>query len=129
MIFERLAARQCCRPVLNGMVNKNVLHALRWNVIWQQTMDACGSQNLVLLFLQAVDDTCPQQRTLACSRLRINENGSVRDDQREKLLCLPRATEKPITVLFFKRPWAYEGRIAHPRLKASHRTRSSSQNS
>jgi hypothetical protein len=44
-------------------------------------MDACGSQNLVLLFLQALDDTCPQQRALACSGLRVNKDGPVRNDQ------------------------------------------------
>jgi hypothetical protein len=63
------------------MIHKNVLHSFRWNVIWQQTMNACGPQNLVLLVLQALDDTRPQQRALAGSRLRINKDGTVRDDQ------------------------------------------------
>jgi hypothetical protein len=44
-------------------------------------MDTRGSQNLVLLILQALDDTCPQQRALARSGLRINKDGPVRNDQ------------------------------------------------
>ena len=44
-------------------------------------MNACGVQNLVLLILEALDDTCPQQRALACSGLRINKDGPVCNDQ------------------------------------------------
>jgi hypothetical protein len=44
-------------------------------------MDACGSQNLVLLFLKALHHTCSQQRALACPGLRINKDGPVCDDQ------------------------------------------------